>query len=219
MAARPSLGSPPPTSLKAGNLTISKASKDLILYYETGGAAYYAGHLAKPTVPPGFSGVTIGIGYDLGYNSPSQIKSDWEGRLPPQQVSRLASCAGKTGASARAALSRVSDIRIPWVTALEVYDVRTVPRFATMTEAAYANIKTMNPDIQGVILSTSFNRGTAMTGDRRRELLWTRNDIIAGKMKNLPSYQLQMRRLWPTIKGLQRRYTAHAGLIEKSIQP
>ena len=52
-------------TLQAGDLTISRAAKDLILYYEVGGSAYYVGHLERPTVPPGASGITIGIGYDL----------------------------------------------------------------------------------------------------------------------------------------------------------
>lgn len=205
-------------TLQAGDLTISKAAKDLILYYEVGGAAYYVGHLERPTVPPGASGITIGIGYDLGYNSVAQIRKDWGDKLPSAQVERLASVAGKTSGNARAALSRVRDIRIPYAIALQVYDGRTVPRFAKLTKDTYPGITKMNPDIQGVILSTSFNRGTAMGGDRRKELRWTRDDIQAGKVGKLSSYQLQMRRLWPDIRGLQRRYTAHAGLIAKSLE-
>ncbi len=218
MAARPSLPSVRADTIKAGDLTISPASKELILYYEVGGASYYSSQLERPTVPPGFSGITIGIGYDLGYNSKAQIKADWGDKLPSAQVARLQNVAGKTGASARAALGSVRDIRIPYATAIQVYDQRTVPRFAALTKNAYPGLTKMNPDIQGVILSTSFNRGTSFSGDRRRELLWTRNDIASGKVEKLSSYQLQMRRLWPSIKGLQRRYTAHAGLIDKSLQ-
>lgn len=221
MAARPSSGAPvppPTTDLKAGPLTISKASKDIIIYYEVGGASYYTSRLQFPTVPPGFSGITIGIGYDLGYNSRDQIQKDWGGKLPQAQVDRLKGVAGLKQASAKAALARVKDIRIPWDTALAVYDERTVPRFAALTAKAYPGLKNMNPDIQGIILSTSFNRGTSFAGDRRRELLWTRNDVKIGKADKLGTYQLQMRRLWPNILGLQRRYTAHAGLIEKSLQ-
>ena len=219
MAVRPSLGNPTSTDLKAGPLTISKASKDLIIYYEVGGASYYASQLERPTVPPGASGVTIGVGYDLGYNNATQIQNDWGGKIPQAQVDRLKGVAGLTQSRAKSALPRVRDIRIPWAVALDVYDVKTVPRFANLTVSAYPGILNMNPDIQGVTLSTSFNRGTSFTGDRRRELTWTHNDVKVGKTENLSSYQLQMRRLWPTIRGLQRRYTAHAGLIAKSLAP
>jgi hypothetical protein len=211
---------PPPNAdyIQAGELCISKESKELILYYETGGSSYYTAKLEKPTLPPGASGITIGIGYDLGYNTPAQIRADWTGHLPAQQIERLVSVSGLTQARARAAMSRVADIRIPWATALAVYDKKTTPRFASITTKAYPGLTKMNYDIQGVILSTTFNRGASFKGDRRRELLWTRNDIHAGKSNKLSSYQLQMRRLWPTIRGLQRRYTAHAGMIEQSLK-
>lgn len=204
-------------NLPAGPLRISPESRELIIYYETGGVGYYNAKLARPTVPPAPSGVTIGIGYDLGYNSKDQIAADWSPYLPAAQVARLQSVAGLKGEWAKAALPRVRDIHIPWETALQVYEKRTVPRFASMTERAYPGITAMPAHIQGVMLSTSFNRGTDFVGDRRRELRWTRDDIAHGNMVQLPSYQLQMRRLWPNTLGLQRRYSAHAGLMQREL--
>jgi hypothetical protein len=205
-------------TIPAGDLRISPESREMILYYETGGQGYYQTRLQRPTVPPGQSGITIGIGYDLGYNTPAQIRADWLGVLPEPQVDRLAGVAGKTGASARAALSRVRDIIVPWGAASKVYEQRTVPRFAKLTINTYPGIKATHPHIQGVILSTTFNRGSAMTPyERRKELVWTRDDLRAGKFDRLPSYQLAMRRLWPTIPGLQKRYAAHAGLIKNAL--
>lgn len=217
MAKMPVSQPPVVETVTAGPLNISKAAKTLILYYEVGGASYYTSKLQNPTVPPGYSGITIGIGYDLGYNSKKQIKADWTGKLPKAQINRLVSVSGLKQSRARAALSRVKDIRIPYAVAVQVYEAKTMPRFGKKTAAAYPGILELNPDIQGVLLSTSFNRGTSFKGTRRRELAWTRNDIKSGKTKNLSKYQLQMRRLWPTIRGLQRRYTAHAGLIDKSL--
>jgi hypothetical protein len=205
-------------TLPAGGLTISQASQDMILYYETGGQAYYSARLKRPSVPPGASGITIGIGYDLGYNSREQISADWGSFLPAAQVARLQTVAGLKQAGAKAALVRVKDITVPWETAVAVYRLRTVPRFAAMTQQAYPGLTTMHPHVQGVILSTTFNRGAAFSPyARRKELVWTRSDVLAGTPTNLPSYQLQMRRLWPTIPGLQKRYAAHAGLIQSSI--
>jgi hypothetical protein len=205
-------------TLPAGDMRISPESRELILYYETGGQGYYQAKLQRPTVPPGASGITIGIGYDLGYNTPSQIRADWGGVLPAPQVDRLAGVAGRTGANARAALSRVRDIVIPWEAAVKVYEGKTVPRFAALTVKAYPGILTTPPDIQGVMLSTSFNRGTAFSPyERRKELVWTRDDIRAARLAKLPDYQLSMRRLWPTIRGLQKRYAAHAGLMQKAL--
>lgn len=204
--------------LKAGNLLISPESRQLIIDYETGGRAEYNAQLQYPEVPPGQSGCTIGIGYDLGYNTASQIRSDWKGLLPDSQVERLAGVAGRTGATARAVLVRIKDIRVPWEAALKVYETKTVPRFAKMTENAYPGVTNIPYHMQGIMLSTSFNRGTAFTPyERRKELVWSRDAIVAGQISKLPSYQLQMRRLWPTIKGLQRRYAAHAGLMQRDL--
>ncbi|MEI6654289.1 MAG: hypothetical protein WCP45_05940 [Verrucomicrobiota bacterium] len=204
--------------LVAGDLRISPESRELIIRYETGGMAEYNATLQHPEVPPGASGITIGIGYDLGYNTPNQIAADWSGVLPAPQVARLQSVAGKTGAAARAALVRVKDIRVPWEAALKVYETRTVPRFARDTVRAYPGVLNLPNHMQGVMLSTSFNRGTAFSPyDRRRELVWSRDDIAAGRIARLPSYQLQMRRLWPSVAGLQRRYAAHAGLMQRDL--
>jgi len=201
----------------AGNLRISQQSKDLILYYETGGQAYYSSRLERLTVPPGSSGITGGIGYDFGYNSAAQIKADWSGYLPDAQVKRLQSVAGLKTAKAKAALARVRDIRIPWNVAVAVYQAKTVPRFAKITESTYPGLLQTHPHIQGVMLSTTFNRGSSFSPyERRKELVWCRDDIRARKTAKLSSYHLQMRRLWPNIAGLQKRYAAHAALLDKA---
>lgn len=213
--------SPSPTAANltpAGPLAISREAGDLIVYYETGGKAYYESRLRQPTVPPGASGVTIGIGYDLGYNTAGQIGADWTGAIPAAHVARLQTVAGRTGASARTALARVRDIIIPWEAARTVYERKTVPRFGSLAAAAFPGVTHLHPSIQGVILSTVFNRGTSMTGDRRREMRASRDDIAAGRTDRLPGHQLAMRRLWPTIAGLQKRYAAHAAMIERANQ-
>ena len=190
----------------------------MCIYYETGGEGYYTAKLQRPTVPPAPSGVTIGCGYDLGYNTRSQIAADWAGLLTPAQIERLQSVAGLKGAAAKAALPRVRDIIVPWSAAMAVYDRRTTPRFVALTEATYPGIEKLHPHIQGVMLSTTFNRGSALTPyARRKELVWTRDSIIEGNAWLLPGYQLQMRRLWPTIPGLQKRYAAHAGLMQRGV--
>lgn len=205
-------------SLKTGELTISTASVDLMVQYEVGGGkVYYDKYLRRPTVPPGFSGITVGIGVDLGYYTRDQIKAMWSGLIPEAHVNRLMNVAGKKSTAARNALSSVKDIQIPWEAALVVFQKQTLPSFSKQTFATYPGLSKLHPHIQGVMLSTTFNRGTSLSGDRRRELLWSRNDIRAGKTSKLPSYQLQMRRLWPSIPGLLKRYTSHAALMQRAI--
>jgi hypothetical protein len=202
---------------KVGNLIVSPEAKELIVYYEVGGQSYYKSRLQRPEVPPGASGITIGIGYDCGYNTSAQIAKDWGGVIPDAHVKRFQAMAGKKGPSARNALGSVRDIIVPWDAALKVYENKTMPRFAALTTSTYPGITKQYPHIQGVMLSTTFNRGNSLTGDRRRELLWSRDAIVKNNAKPLPGYQLQMRRLWPNIPGLLKRYAAHAGLMQRAL--
>jgi hypothetical protein len=201
-----------------GGLKISKESADLIIDFETGGRSYYEAKLKRVTVPPGQSGVTGGSGFDFGYNTPAQIREAWSGVLPDAQVERLVRVSGKTGASARAALPSVKDITITWDQAMQVYSKTSMPRFAKLTLQTYPKIENLHPHIQGVMLSTTFNRGSAMTPySRRKELVWSRDSIREGNIKVLPGFQKSMVRLWPNIRGLQRRYTAHAALMQRAV--
>ena len=50
-----------------------KAFKLIIKYEVGGGEAYYNKYLKKPSWPGAFSGVTIGVGYDLGYNRTDEL--------------------------------------------------------------------------------------------------------------------------------------------------
>lgn len=101
--------------LKLSKNAINKA----ILAFEVGwsptsGFAYYNQRLKKPTVPDPentSSGVTIGIGYDCGYNTAAQIRQTWQSILPLHQVNALAACAGLKKQAAVNALSTHSRIQ------------------------------------------------------------------------------------------------------------
>jgi hypothetical protein len=62
--------------------------------------------------PGGASGITIGVGYDLGYYSESEFRRDWAGILTEDEMNRLSAAIGKTGSSARAMASRFTDIKV-----------------------------------------------------------------------------------------------------------
>ena len=47
------------------------------------------------------SGVTIGIGYDLGVTPKAQITSDWKARLSESELAALLAVQGVTGAAAK----------------------------------------------------------------------------------------------------------------------
>ncbi|MES2571461.1 MAG: hypothetical protein V4710_15580, partial [Verrucomicrobiota bacterium] len=105
---------------------ISPAAFDLIVRFETGGRAFYEGvYKSAPHWPGGSSGVTIGAGYDLGFEK--ALYSDWGAHISLADLTTLARCQGKTGQQGKQALSSVRHIRIPWAAAIEVFNACSVP--------------------------------------------------------------------------------------------
>lgn len=219
MASLSQVAPKPADTIAAAPLTLSAEGMKLILDFEVGGGAvYYNRYLLHPTWPGESSGVTIGVGYDLGYNTRAQIAADWAA-LPAGVVSRLQSCAGVTGAAGRLKVPSVRDIVIPWETALSVYQRRTVPRFARQTEAAYPGTHTLHPHIQSAMLSWVFNRGPGISGsDRDREKRAIRT-AVPGKPRALPVQFRSSKRLWTgrNVPGLIRRREDEAKLIEAAL--
>ena len=203
--------------LKSGDLSISREGYQLILDYEVGGGpAYYNRFLKKLTRPPGASGITCGIGYDLGYNTKSQIAKDWH-ELSPDTIRRMQSVAGLKGSAAQYRLSAVKDIEIPWDVANRVYQQSTIPRFAAKTTKSYPGVDTLHPHIQGVMLSWVFNRGPNISPTRSRDIekRALRRDIPS-KPSALGGHIRASIRLWlGKVSGLVKRRNAEANLADE----
>ena len=193
------------------------ATMRLILRFEVGGGEdYYNRFLQLPTWPGEASGVTIGVGYDLGYNTQASIRSDWSSALDAASIDRLVRCAGKTGLQARDALPLVRDIRVPWLVAFAVYEAVTIPKFWRTTEGAFPGVDDVHPNCQGGLLSLVFNRGAAMQGDRRREMRAIRDLVPAKNYRGIASQIRSRKRLWigtSIERGMSRRRDAEADLV------
>lgn len=201
-------------------IDVSLVASDLIVHHEVGGETYYRKFLQKPTWPGHASGVTIGFGYDLGYNSPAQIRADWKGKIPAAMIDSMVSVSGIKGSRAAAEARRIrGSVLIPWETAKEVYEESTMPRFAKLALRAFPDIRTAHPHGQGAILSICFNRGTSMRGDTRREMRWMKYNLGHSQEK-IPSDIRSMKRLWigRGVDGLLRRREEEARLFEKGLQ-
>lgn len=183
-------------------LPLSQESIDLIIKYEVGGGEkYYSKYLTKPTWPQGASGVTIGIGYDLGYNSASQFKKDWGDKISEKDFNRLSKHLGVTGSAAKSRAKEVSDIIIPWDSALEVFLGNTVPRFIQETLKAFPDADKLAPNAFGALVSLIFNRGSSLVGERRREMANIRPLVLKRDYKGIADEIIKMKRIWEG-KGL-----------------
>lgn len=206
---------------------LSKKSLDLILEFEVGGGEnYYNKFLKNPAWPEGQSGVTIGVGYDLGYVNKAEFSEDWKD-LPKETFDRLYKVVGIKGYNAKNLIRGLKDITIPWDLALKVFNNKTVTKFYNLTRQTFPNFDNLPEDAKGGLVSLVFNRGAALEGDRRREM-----KLIRDGMKLVSSYDQKaltfianqirnMKRIWiggSIEKGMSRRRDAEAKLIEDSLK-
>jgi hypothetical protein len=205
---------------------LSKKSLDLILEFEVGGGEnYYNKFLKNPTWPGEQSGVTIGVGYDLGYVNKTEFTNDWK-ELPQKDFDRLYKVVGIKGIAAKDLIRGLRDIIIPWDLALKVFNSKTVTKFYNLTRETFPNFDNLPEDAKGGLVSLVFNRGAALEGDRRREMKLIRDgmklvSVYDQKALSFIANQIRnMKRIWiggSIEKGMSRRRDAEAKLIEESL--
>ena len=199
------------------SMQLSDKAYKLILEYEVGGGkSYYDKCLKRPCFPGGESGVTIGIGYDLGYNTSYQFAEDWKGIIDTQSYIRLLQHLGKKSANAKAAIPSVKDIEVSWDAAEIVFKKKTLPRFINETKKAFPDSDKLHPDAFGALVSLVFNRGASISGQSRVEMLNIRNLIASKNYKAIANEVRKMKRLWigKGLDGLLTRREDEAKLIE-----
>lgn len=206
---------------------LNDKSLKLILEFEVGGGEnYYNKFLKNPAWPGEQSGVTIGVGYDLGYVNKAEFSEDWKD-LPKETFDRLYKVVGIKGYNAKNLIRGLKDISIPWDLSLKVFNNKTVNKFYNLTRQTFPNFDNLPEDAKGGLVSLVFNRGAALEGDRRREMKLIRDGMklvsnydqkaltfIANQIKN-------MKRIWiggSIEKGMSRRRDAEAKLIEDSLK-
>jgi hypothetical protein len=199
---------------------ISKKSIDMIINHEIGGKAYYEKALQKPTFPGGQSGVTIGLGYDLGYNTDKQFLEDWSDKLNLNFLTPLRKVIGLKGENAKQMLKgEILQVRVPYAAAYEVFIKKSLPRYYAMTKAIYPQLDTLNEDTRGALVSMVYNRGNKIEGDSRKEMKAI-VDLVAKKDYEGIADQIEKsKRLWENkgLDGLVKRREEESDLILNSI--
>lgn len=195
--------------------TISKAALALILGAEG---------LNQPGIwPGGMSGITIGIGYDLGYVTVDQFESDWGELLATGPRARLAGCVGLRGIRARNRAAGLGDIRVSRARAEQVFAEKTLPAMVQRTERAFPGFERLPEDARGALVSLVYNRGASMVDDspqdRRREMRAIRDAVARGDLLAIAGQLRAMERLWEGrhLDGLIARREAEARLVESCI--
>jgi GH24 family phage-related lysozyme (muramidase) len=199
---------------------ISKKATDLIIQHEVGGRAYYEKKLQAPIWAGGESGVTIGMGYDLGYNSEKQFMADWSGIINLNFINALRPTIGIKGIQAKAMLKgEILNVRIPYNTAYEVFVKSSLPRYYAMTKKIYPNMDLLNDDTKGALVSVVYNRGNRLEGDSRAEMRAIVDLIAKQDYEGIAEQIEKSKRLWEGkgLDGLVTRRESEADLVRDSM--
>jgi hypothetical protein len=197
-------------------MNLSTKGIEAIIRWETGGESYYD---PNPEWPGGESGITIGVGWDLGHTHAGETTRAWKGKITDSALALLVSVSTHKGAAAQERLPHVRHIGIPWAAALEVFRGTTIPTWYLRTLRIYPQVEGLPGDCAAALVSLVFNRGASLTGERRAEMARIQELLRAGDYAKIPAQLRAMTRLWPTVKGLRRRRDEEADLFEAGLVP
>jgi hypothetical protein len=177
-------------------MKISQRAFDMIVAEEVTSKPYYIQHYQFPEWPGLSSGVTVGIGYDLGTASREKIASDWASLVLPDMLTIMMSCSGLTGNAGRIKCAEVKKaILISWEMAMTVFASRDVPQWTAAVLKAIPGAENLNGDLLGVLVDIAYNR----------ELKAIRFEVGQNRLASVPREISRMKRLWPGTLGLLRR--------------
>lgn len=203
--------------------SVCQPAIDLIVSCEVTSRSVYEKLYDHPTWPGGASGVTIGLGFDLGYETRAELDREWPS-LSVAVRDALSPALGIKGTAAREALRSIHGVVIPWDAALTSFKDFTLPRYAAMTIKAFPGSDALPDACFGALVSLVYNRGTRMAShnrdDERREMRDIRALILARDFDDVPEQFRSMKRLWPDstgVGGLRARREKEAELWESGI--
>lgn len=197
-------------------MNLSTKGIQAIIKWETGGESYYD---KNPEWPGGESGVTIGVGWDLGHTSATETTRAWSPHLNAATLALLVSVSGRKGEAAREVLPHVRHLVVPWESALSVFENVTLPTWYMKTLRIYPQVVDLHGDCAAALVSLVFNRGSSLSGERRREMSNIQALLRTGNLKEIPNQLREMKRLWPNFEGLRRRREEEAELFESGLVP
>ena len=199
---------------------VSERAIELVASFEIISRKTYERKYSRPEAPGGASGITIGIGYDIGQSSKEEFVKTWQALLPAEDLQRLSAAVGVQGDAARAMQSQFSDITIPFDQAMTAFRHSTIPTYGRKILAAFPNSVSLPPDCFGALLSIVYNRGASLGGDKRKEMLAISRLIEIGEAQAVPEQIRTMKWIWEGKRGSEgvvKRREAEADLFEAGL--
>lgn len=202
---------------------ISQDAIDLIIADEVSSPQLYQKLYQHPTWPGGGSGVTIGIGYDIGEQKSATFVTDWTGILGDADIKTLAVACGVKGDPAKPLTAQLKGVAVTWEQASENFKDRVLPSYVALTRRSLPNTDALAPECLGALVSLVYNRGAGgftATGDRYAEMRAIKNHMTSTLFEAIPADFRSMKRLWadnPSTAGLVKRREDEAVLFEKGL--
>ncbi len=207
--------SPEAIQIEQKDSNFEQCTVNLITRWEVSGIPTYNRKWQGVYYPGGSSGPTWGIGWDGGNQTQHDNTETW--REHPD-VTRLTMTSGVIGVFAKQRISEWSDIHTPYPYAAKVFAEASLPSYTAAARRALGPGFVLLPSsTRCALVSIGYNRGWMTTGPRRLEIRNYR-DVC---MKDLPTAPAciaretrAMKRLWPTVPGLQARREDEARIAE-----
>ncbi|MCG6207416.1 hypothetical protein LPW26_22440 [Rhodopseudomonas sp. HC1] len=199
---------------------ISQAAFDLIVAAEVSSEKVYEKRYRHPIWPGLKSGVTMAIGYDVGYATRDSLRRDWEDVISSDQLASLMPAVGIKGTAARSWVQRLGNVDISFAQAIRVHRDRVIPRWVAAVERALGpNTAQLSPDCLGALVSLAYNRGVSFSADgpRYAEMRAVKACVQAGTFAQIPGHLRAMKRLWPGVGGLLKRRDDEAAMFESGL--
>lgn len=199
----------------------------MIVGFEVSGEKAYEQKYRKPIWPKGASGVTFGVGYDLGYTNASGLEEDWKDYLSIEGRTTLSPALGVKGDAAKQLLSVVGSVEVPFKDALKQFKEQTLPKYVALTENVLPNTSELKDGAVGALVSLTFNRGASYrirkdedpTG-RYEEMREIRRLMREKKFSEIPEQIRKMKRIWQgnrDMAGLLTRREMEAELFQANL--
>jgi hypothetical protein len=189
---------------------------EFIVTEETGGRAYYEKvYKSTFTWPGGASGPTAMVGIDVGYYTEEEVNKIFKPLTEPSELALIQGGRGLKGLSAKEYTVRLKGITFSWEEAIQTFKEFILPKFTTLTCKTFPGVLDLHENAQAAMVSVVFNRGVALKGASRIEMLNLRELIKAGKDYAKMAAQFRsMKRIWDKTSGLVARREREALLID-----
>ena len=194
-----------PTCWPTGTLTFAAGTREAVLERSANFLITAEDVPTHPYWPKGDSGITIGVGWDLGQHGESEFLSAWAA-LDLASLRQLKEAIHKRGHAAEVLVPQLKPITVPRNISLSVFRRSLDASYYPMMLQLFPGVESLSTDVQVALLSLVFNRGVLLGRDpdwskvkaldRRWEIRRLQDDV---KQRDVFAIYIRlgtMKRLW-----------------------